>query len=42
VFRKILPATKVARFLQIENKLDATIDHELAMAIPLAMEPAGK
>lgn len=41
VFRKILPATKVARFMQIENKLDATIDHELAMAVPLAMEPAG-
>ncbi|HEX5042470.1 MAG TPA: hypothetical protein VFV75_06165 [Candidatus Polarisedimenticolaceae bacterium] len=42
VFRKILPATKVARFVQIENKLDATIDHELAMAIPMAMEPAAK
>ena len=42
VFRKILPATKLARFVQIENKLDATIDQELAMAIPLAMEPAGK
>ena len=41
-FRKILPATKLARFVQIENKLDATIDHELAMAIPLAMEPAPK
>ena len=42
VFRKILPATKVARFVQIENTLDATIDHELAMAVPLAMEPAGE
>ena len=42
VFRKILPATKVARFVQIENKLDATIDHELAMAIPMALEPAGE
>jgi hypothetical protein len=42
VFRKILPPTKVARFVQIENKLDATIDHELAMAIPLAMDPAAR
>ena len=42
VFRKILPATKVARFMQIENKLDVTIDHELAMSIPMALEPAGK
>ena len=42
VFRKILPATKLARFVQIENKLDATIDQELAMAIPMALEPAGK
>ena len=41
-FRKILPATKLARFVQIENKLDATIDHELAMAIPMALEPAAK
>ena len=42
VFRKLLPATKLARFVQIENKLDATIDHELAMAVPMALEPAGK
>ena len=42
VFRKILPPTKVARFMQIENKLDATIDHELAMAIPLAMDVAAE
>ena len=41
-FEKVLPAPKVLRFVQIENKLDATIDHELAMAVPLAMEPAGE
>lgn len=41
-FRKVLSPVKLARFVQIENKLDATIDHELAMAIPMAMEPAAK
>lgn len=34
-FRKILPPTKVARFFQIENKLDAVIHYELAARIPL-------
>jgi hypothetical protein len=34
-FRKILPEKKVTRFFQIENKLDAVIDAELAREIPL-------
>lgn len=38
-FRKALPPTKVARFLQLENKMDAVLDHELAMTVPLALEP---
>jgi hypothetical protein len=35
-FKKILSPRKVARFYQIENKLDAVILAELAEAIPLA------
>ncbi len=35
-FKKILPARKVARFYQIENKLDAVILKELAEGVPLA------
>ena len=31
----VLPATKVARYLQIENKIRALIKYELANAIPL-------
>ncbi|NHZ73362.1 MAG: hypothetical protein GWP16_02695 [Nitrospirae bacterium] len=34
-FQKILPANKVARFFQLENKLDTVIDFELASEIPL-------
>ncbi|MGB5659470.1 MAG: hypothetical protein WBO54_08310, partial [Thermoanaerobaculia bacterium] len=34
-FQKILPANKVARFVQLENKLDSVIDFELASEIPL-------
>ena len=34
-FRKALPETKVARFLQIENKIDAIVDLGLADSIPL-------
>ncbi|MGB5551527.1 MAG: hypothetical protein WBO74_13640 [Thermoanaerobaculia bacterium] len=34
-FQKILPANKVARFFQLENKLDSVIDFELASEIPL-------
>jgi len=33
---KIMPAVKVMRVLQIENKLDAAIDLQLASEIPLA------
>jgi hypothetical protein len=35
-FRKVLPATLVARFYQIENKLDAIVNYELAGEVPLA------
>jgi hypothetical protein len=35
-FGKVLPATKVTRFFQVENKLDAIITYELAAEIPLA------
>jgi len=34
-FRKALPEVKVARFLQIENKIDAIINLGLADSIPL-------
>jgi len=34
-FRKILPEKKVTRYFQIENKLDAVINAELAEQIPL-------
>jgi hypothetical protein len=34
-FRKLLPPAKVARFFQLENKLDAVVNYELAQAIPL-------
>lgn len=33
---KVLPAPKVTRFFQIENKLDAIVRYDLARAIPLA------
>ncbi|HEX6850801.1 MAG TPA: hypothetical protein VF139_05280 [Candidatus Polarisedimenticolaceae bacterium] len=36
VFRKLLPAPKVTRFFQLENKLDAVIQYELAATVPLA------
>ena len=35
-FKKVLPPKKVARFYQIENKLDTAILAELAQAVPLA------
>jgi hypothetical protein len=35
-FKKVLPAKKVARFYQVENKLDILILSELADQIPLA------
>ncbi len=34
-FRKVLPSKKVARFFQVDNKLDALINAELASEIPL-------
>ena len=37
-FKKILPALKVARFYQLENKIEAEIDAQLALAVPL-IEP---
>ena len=36
VFRKILPATKLARFVQIENKLDTAVEMEAVRLVPLA------
>ena len=37
-FSKVLPGTKVARFYQIENKLDAVVRYEMAGAIPLVKQ----
>ena len=37
-FRKVLPETKVARFFQVENKLDAITNFVLADQIPLIPE----
>lgn len=34
-FRKILPDRKVARFFQLENKLDAIVAYDLAERLPL-------
>jgi hypothetical protein len=34
-FRKVLPDTKVARYYQIENKINAILYYELAANIPL-------
>ncbi|HSE66560.1 MAG TPA: hypothetical protein VLB12_06220 [Gemmatimonadales bacterium] len=34
-FKKILPTRKVARYFQLEHKLDAVIDYDLARSIPL-------
>ena len=34
-FRKVLPASKVTRFYQLDNKLDAEIEVALAALIPL-------
>ncbi len=35
-FRKILPGVKVARFYQLESKVQAEVNAALALAIPLA------
>jgi polyhydroxyalkanoate synthesis regulator phasin len=37
-FRKVIPELKVARFLQIENKIDTLIKLDLAAEIPLIGE----
>ena len=34
-FRRILPATKAARFYQLENKMDTEVDFVLAGGVPL-------
>ncbi|MDH3614104.1 MAG: hypothetical protein OES10_12555 [Gammaproteobacteria bacterium] len=34
-FRKVLPELKVVRFYQLENKMDAEIDAQLALFVPL-------
>ena len=34
-FQRVLPARKVARFYQVENKIRAILDYELARSIPL-------
>ena len=34
-FRKVLPDTKVVRYYQIENKINAVLYYELARSIPL-------
>lgn len=35
LFRKVLPDTKVVRYYQIENKINAALYYELAESIPL-------
>lgn len=37
-YKKVLPATKVARFYQVENKLDAIMNFNLASQIPLVQD----
>jgi len=40
-FKRVLPVVKVVRFYQVESKLDAVIDFQLATQIPL-MQTAGQ
>jgi hypothetical protein len=40
-FGKALPGRKVARFYQIENKMDAVIRYDLAATIPVVEEEKG-
>ena len=35
-FQKVLPAQKVVRYYQIENKIEAIVDYDLVDKIPLA------
>jgi hypothetical protein len=39
-FAKAIPGRKVARFYQIENKMDAVIRYDLASKIPVIEEPS--
>ena len=39
-FSKVLPGRKVARFYQIENKMDAVVRYDLAEEIPVIEEAA--
>ena len=41
-FKRVLPSSKVARYVQLENKLDAIIDFKLATSIPLIEPPAAE
>jgi hypothetical protein len=34
-FRKVLPEKQVARYYQLENKIQAAVNYELAAEIPL-------
>lgn len=40
-FAKVLPGRTVARFYQIDNKMDAVIRYDLAAAIPVVEEESG-
>ena len=35
IFRKLLPPAKVTRFFQLEHKMDAVVNYDLAQTIPL-------
>jgi hypothetical protein len=41
-FGKVVPGRTVARFYQIENKMDAVLRYELAATIPVIDEKAAK
>jgi hypothetical protein len=41
-FAKVLPGRTVARFFQIENKMDAVVRYDLAAAIPVIDEQGSK
>jgi len=41
-FAKLLPGRKVARFYQIENKMDAVVRYDLAEDIPVVEESAAR
>jgi len=40
-FAKVVPGRTVARFYQIENKMDAVLRYDLAATIPVVEEPPG-